>query len=45
MEAKKQKATLDPRLQVLNSSSTTDLMKKSVIVVSSNGTGRKKTLW
>ena len=45
MEAKKQKATLDPRLQFLNSLSTTDLMTKSAIVVSSNGTGRRKTLW
>ena len=45
MDAKRQCETFGPRLQVLNSLSTTDLATKRTIAVTVSGIGRRKTLW
>ena len=45
MEAKRQCETFGPRLQVLNSQSTTDLTTKRPMAVTVSGIGRRNTLW
>ena len=45
MDAKRQCETLGPRLQALNSRSTTDFTTKRRIVVMVSGIGTRNTLW